>query len=570
MSRRLPLLPVFVAVFLAASTAAAFAQNAPAPGPAPGPSPTPSGSGAGSTAVTNPAVIPGEPEMIMPQVILKIEDLSVENVEAQLPPEENLLPPVRTVPILTEGELAVGEPVIPTTPVEGEGPMKPVTGPLLSSDIQLGAGTLGLISGNVSLKTLGPDPRFSLQFNHETLDGFAGHNPGSGFNTRTDGLSGGLRFGIGGVGTELAASFKEDENGLQGISSQVPTVAYSSALSRAISGSASFSGAIDRLSLTATAGGSLDSLTMQGTAPSPSSEIRLTPSMSASARFGAVKLGLDTNYWYRRDWYLAGGLDYLHRFEIAPTLSVDLPGNFVVQGSIGWFINSQGLSRFPFSVSLTGTPLDFLTLSFEGGYKVVPYDAHDVLAVNDFAQPMPLVDDRGWYGASSAQISLSRDLSATVKASFMASDEMPIGSTTLDPATGLFDVTQGSGTQFSLNSGLRWGITSYISLSAGWDHEFLDRPFFTPIDALSAGLLGLDPNGRFGGSVSMAAGPIADGTLQQPLLHASVFWKIVEPVKLQLDGDDLLGPLAGSRWGIAPNTYVTPGFRLSLSLGMSL
>ncbi len=69
----------------------------------------------------------------------------------------------------------------------------------------------------------------------------------------------------------------------------------------------------------------------------------------------------------------------------------------------------------------------------------------------------------------------------------------------------------------------------------------------------------------------MSAGPIADGTLQQPVLHVSGFWKIIEAVKLQIDGDDLLGPLLGGpRWSIARDLYITPGFRLSGSLGMSL
>ena len=126
----------------------------------------------------NPAVAPGEPEIIMPQVILQVEDLSVEKVEAQLPPEEELLPPVRTIPTLSEGELAVGEPTIPAAPVEAEGPSRPSNDRLLSSEVQLGAGTVNMIMGSVALKTLGPDPRFSLQFHHETLDGFGGHAAG--------------------------------------------------------------------------------------------------------------------------------------------------------------------------------------------------------------------------------------------------------------------------------------------------------------------------------------------------------------------------------------------------------
>jgi hypothetical protein len=153
----------------------------------------------------------------------------------------------------------------------------------------------------------------------------------------------------------------------------------------------------------------------------------------------------------------------------------------------------------------------------------------------------------------------------------MAHDAMPTGSTAQDPLTGLFPVTQASGTQLSTSAGLRWGITQAFSLSAAWNHELMDRPFFTPLDLITAGIVGLDPSGRFGASFTVSIGPIADGTLQQPVLHVSGFWKIIDAVKLQVDGDDLLMPLAGGdRWSVARGTFITPGFRITGSLSMSL
>ncbi|MGA2639725.1 MAG: hypothetical protein ABSG21_02335 [Spirochaetia bacterium] len=548
-------------LLLCLSTLPCAAQAAPAPR---------SGS---SAPVTDPAVGPGEPDIIMPQVVLQVEDLSVEKVEAQLPPEEEMLPPVRTIPVLSEGELAVGEPTIPAAPVEAEGPARPSNDRLLSSDVQLGAGTLSSISGSMALTTLGPDPRMSLQFHHETLDGFNGHVPGSGFSLRNDSLDGGLKFRLAGVATDLTGGFKEDETGLQGQSA----VGYSSALSRVLSGAASFSGSLtDWLTLAVEAGGGFDSLTLQGTSPLSSSGLRLAPTVSAEARFAGVKIGLETRYWYRDDSYLLGGQGQLHRVKIGSIFSLDLPSTFVLQASAGWFLNSAGLSLFPFSVSITGTPFEMLTLSLEGGYKVVPYDMHDILSSSSLAlTTSQLADDRGWYADSSAQLSLTRDLAVTVKADFMAHDAMPTGSTTLDSTTNsLFQVTQTggeNGLQLSTNAGLRWGITQAFSLSAGLSYEIMNRPFFTPRYAVTGGLVGLEPSGRFGGSLTVSAGPIYDNTYQQPVLHVSGFWKIIEAVKLQIDGDDLLAPLlSGPRWSIARNTYITPGFRIAASLGMSL
>ena len=78
MSRR-PASPALIALrfgaLLLASTTGLSAQAA--SDPTPGAASAPPGSGAGSTQVMNPAVVPGEPEIIMPQVILRIEDLSV-------------------------------------------------------------------------------------------------------------------------------------------------------------------------------------------------------------------------------------------------------------------------------------------------------------------------------------------------------------------------------------------------------------------------------------------------------------------------------------------------------------
>ncbi len=299
---------------------------------------------------TNPAVGPGEPEMVMPQVILQIEDLSVEKVEAQLPPEEELLPPERSIPVLSEGDLAVGEPQIPVPSVDTEGVVAQTGDRFLSSDVDLGAGTSNQIVGSMSLKTLGQDPRFTLQFNHETLDGFWGHVAGSGFSLRNDSLDGGLKFGIGSVNTDLSGSFLEKETGLQGVSS-----AYVAALSRTLSAAAVFTGTpFDWLTLNGGLAGGFDSLTLEGSAPLPVTGLHVQPSLSGEAHFGGVKIGLDTSYTYRND---AGSIaDELHRYTANASIGVTLaaPYTFAAQG--GWFWNSTGLSRFPFTLSATGTP----------------------------------------------------------------------------------------------------------------------------------------------------------------------------------------------------------------------
>jgi hypothetical protein len=518
----------------------------------------------------NPAAAPGEPEIVMPQVILQIEDLSVEKVEAQLPPEEDLLPPERTIPVMNEGDLAVGEPQIPASAVDTEAGARQQADRFLTSEVQLGAGSQNMITGSMSLKTLGQDPRFSLQFNHETLDGFAGHDPGSGFNLRDDGLNGGLKFRLGAMDTDITGSFSENENGLQSNPAGVP---YNTALARSLAANASFSASpLEWLALNAAVGAGYDSLTLEGSTPLPVTGLHVAPTLSAEARFGVVKIGLDTSYWYRSE--TMSSTDQLNRFQVGSTFHIDLPATFILEGSAAWFWNSAGLSLFPFTLSATGTPFAFLTMSLTGGYKVVPYELNDMISAHSLASPdlsIPLADDRGWFADASVQLTLTRDLAVTTKLSFMASEAMPVGSTSLDAATGLYTIAQQQGLRLDSDVGLRWGISQSFSLSAGWTQEYLTLPLFASSYAITVELIGLEPTGKFGGNFSIVVSPIVTGLLQLPVVRLSGFWKISDVVKLQLDCDDLLWPLLGGpRWDVAPDTYVTPGFRIAGSLSMSL
>jgi hypothetical protein len=505
---------------------------------------------------------PGEPEIVMPQVILEIEDLSVEKVEATLPPEEELLPPERRIPVLSEGELALGDPKLPPGVMDIEQNAGLPRDRFLASEIDLGAGMQNRIVGSISLKTIGPDPRFSLSFNHETLDGFAGFAPGSGYSARTDALDGTLKFGLGPVAVDLGGRFTEAEAGLQGQS------AFVARLARSLAAEAGFSGnPAEWLTFTAGIGGGTDSLTLEGSAPVSLSGFSIAPSLSAIARFGPLKVGLDSRYAFRSDPSTVGG--QLHRFQADASLAVDLPPTYILEARGGWFWNSAGLSLVPFHIGFTGTPFEFLTLSLAIGYRVAAYDLRDAMAAGTFVLPSALADDRGWFADTALQFTITRELSAGLKLSFMADEAMPRGSASRDTLSGLFLLDQAPGVRLGTDAGLRWGITSALSLSAGWTHEFLDRPFFAPLDTVKAELLALEPAGRLGGSISLVIAPTFSGMLQQPLLRLAGFWKVSDAVKLQLDADDLLWPLlAAPRMDIPP--FVTQGFRITGRVGIAL
>jgi hypothetical protein len=517
----------------------------------------------GQSPAAASTVAPGEPDMILPRVILQIEDLSVEQVRAQLPQEEDLLPPETKIPVMSEGDLAIEEPSIPAAAVQSEAAAGQPQDRLLSSEVELGAGNDNRLVANISLKTLGQDPRLSLLFNHETLDGFSGKPAGSGYSLRNDNLEGRLSFRMGSVDTVLTGSFLENETGLQ--SQPVP---YTARLGRSLFSSAAFSiTPLDWLTLKGAVDGGDDTLILQGVSPLQRDALRVAPSLSAEARFGTVKVGLQTRYSFRSDPPAAGG--ELHRYQASTSFSLDLPATFLMEGSVGWFWNSAGLSLFPFSLSLTGTPITLFTLSVSGGYRVTPYDMHDQLAVHPLVMPTGIPDDRGWFGDAMVQFNFTKDLSASLKVSFMAHEAMPVGSIVEDMATGLFPMGFQQGSELSSDAGLRWVISPSFSIAAGWVHQYVDHPFYDPLDTLKGELVGLEPAGRFGGTVSLSFAPTATGEIQQPLLGVSGFWKVTDAVKLHLDAEDLLWPfVGGSRWDIPP--YVKPGLRVLGSLSVTL
>ena len=82
----------------------------------------------------------GPGDLVLPPIVLEIEDLSEVRIEARLPPEQDLLPPDRRFPLPEPGALAIVEPSLPST--AGAGQPAGTTGNALETRAALGVGTL--------------------------------------------------------------------------------------------------------------------------------------------------------------------------------------------------------------------------------------------------------------------------------------------------------------------------------------------------------------------------------------------------------------------------------------------
>lgn len=443
---------------------------------------------ADTQTVPNPAQ-PTEPDIVLPQVVMEIEDLSVENVEATLPPEQELLPPERQLPPPALTEVPVVDPsisnVIASAPTGSGAPggtaAAGTPGPGLSAEAQLGGGLENTVLGSLSMKTLGPDPQLSLSFTHEGVDGFPDHQPGSGYSLRHEDLSGDLAAALGPVAVHTDGGYHEDENGLQG---QSP---YSDMLTRELTAGVDLSAKpLGWLSLGASTSGGVDTVALTAASPYSLSEYTASAQADATARFSPVSLTLSGSYDYRLNQFPAASPD-LQRFNAGLAVGWDLPASLLLEGHAAWFWDSQGLSLIPFELRFSGSPLDFLTFSLGGGYEVNPLNASDVLSQYAWVLPVPgtLLDDSGWFADSSVEVSLVSNLKLSGKLSYLGSSEMPDASPEQVAATGLYDLTQRAAQRLSSVVGVNWAPLHGISLGVNWNAEWLDRAAFTPSTTLA-------------------------------------------------------------------------------------
>jgi len=488
-----------------------------------------------------PAVEPEEPDIVLPEVILRIEDFSVDEVQAGIPGEGELGAPERTVPLPEVGELDIEEPEIPIGFGESRDLVTAERSSGLSAQAILGAGTLSYLYSQISLNRIGgEEPRFKLRFLHEMLDGTAGPQgaeAGSGFNTREDRLEAGIKFHLGSLGLEFEGLFQDRERGLQQW-----TATYLSHVHR--------QGGLDmrlelplgeRLTLSGQAGGSFASQLLTGTAPADTNEILVAPTAALEFQQGSIWLGLEGDYTYRS---VPGGVaDTLQRGGLRAFFGAEFLTNYRFEARGGWTWNSQLGHLFPFTVFLSGTPFSTFSFQASGGYRVVPVDYADLLVGYPLPQlPAAPEDDHGWFADLGMSFTLTQNLSLQARALLAWSNALPWPDGTLSP-DGLFTISQYSAVQLNTDARLRWNLGPLLTLTAGLHTELLDRAPEAPLHSAIVEIQGNNAEDRWGGEASLEFA-IGDPALT-PLLSAGGFYNITDTISLIAEVEDLLHPLLG-------------------------
>ena len=511
------------------------------------------------------AAEPEEPALVLPTYVLEIEDLRVETVEAGLPEEQDLLPPERSPPLPAGGELDVKEPNVALTPPSGDAPSLGLAAAPFFVEGTVGAGSLHHLVSRLSIYRPGAEPRFKLAFSYDMMDGLGGNPAGAGFHRKTDSLEGSLEITSGAVRVSGSGIFRDEDIGLQGQTS------YESRIRRATVGAAGVSWDVsDLVRLSGGLDGTAAALLLTRGAPDALIGYRLTPRVGAELASGPFRAGLELAYTLSLTD--AGSVTALHRFHPRLSASLDLPLNLAAAAEVGWHYRLGDSHLVPFSLALSGVPLDPLWFRLAGGYRVVDHDRGDLTAMG---WTIPLAtdpsDERGWFGEATVRVSVAKVLLLSGSLSFSRSQGVPAYAATPDPTSGLLTVEQVAADRLEAGAGLRWDLTRAISARIDYARRFIGRQRYESSDDLKLAVEGSVASGKAGGLLEarLVIVPEVLPLLQVPRVDASAFVRFSANVRVVAEVTDLLLPLTGApRLGIPP--FVEPGFGASVRLLVSL
>jgi hypothetical protein len=500
---------------------------------------------------------PEEPEIVLPRVVLEIEDLSVEKVRTGLPKSEELPTPWREHPLPEPGELSIAEASFEVqTPDNGS--KKPPARKDFVAEAIVGTGTPNHFFSRISLYKYGEPPEGSLFFQHEMFDGFSENPPGSGYNFRDDTLKGMIRFNVGDVEMRTTGSFSDTERGLQGKGT------YYSKLNRKVKGTVT---ARYEISEQFHIAGELDgwgaSQLLVGTpSGNRASELVLSPQIRGELLLENVYLALTPRVSYRN--VASNPALSVTRVEVSGDFGITLGEKYRLDGGIGWFYSDPTYHLLPFHLAFTLTPSELFTLQLKGGYRIDEYNLADIYEQYRYsAVGQSLIDSHGWFFDVGSRFALSDRWMLSADVSFMSQSGMLTAWGTPDPVTGLFQTRQVEALRLGVDLSARWTITSSISARFAIESEILDNPEFFPRHRFSADIEHSERSGRYGGGLLSSLFIGEHEWVQSPVIDLYGFYRPIEYVRFSLELNDLLLPIAGTpRYGWYP--YIERGFGVTL------
>jgi len=509
------------------------------------------------------SIEPEEPEIVLPSVVLELEDLSVEVVIAELPGDEELLPPEISFSLPETEDIIVEEPQVDYS-ILGPGKEGYVKGEKgYTVEGVLGTGTLNQFYSSIAVYHLEALPEVKVRFLHEIMDGFSGKSPGEGYNLRDDQLESSVRFKTREVDITVEGSFSDKERGLQGMGS------YYSRINREVYGSGEaeydFSENFNvKGSIMTSAASHLltgKTVSIQGVEERVT-EFIVNPSVTVEYRFGRGKFSFVPGYTYRSvpdisslSAHMAGVKGY---FEY------DFSEAYQMQLNAGWQWSEITGHRLPFDISVNVIVSEFFSFNVGAGYNVETYNLRNILSEYPLmGLPALLEDNHGLFFRGRTTWTPRGGVIIDAGLSLTQNQNLPVPVQTQDVNTGLFPFSQQELIMLNTDIGIRWHITKMLSARVGLTSELMERPLFYPANQLTMELRGVEKVGRYGGDASMRFITGVNDFVQAPVVSLRGYYQATDFFTISAEVDDLLFYfLDGPRYTWYP--YLDTGFNITL------
>ncbi len=519
------------------------------------------------------SVEPAEPGIVLPPVMLSVEDVSQAEIQTPLPqqsppPLPAIEPALPDVAKLNVAQVSYNVPV-PSASPSGAGASRQSS---FYSEGTIGAGSMNQVIGEVSLYKIGADPRFSLHFSHDQLDGYddgATFEPtGSGYFHRNDAIDGSLSAGNGSpFRLDSGASYTETEDGLQGLGD------YSSVTHRFIDANVSSSyQSANPFGLTASVDGGIADTTLSASAPRNGAEYRATPDLGVTYASGALRASLDGFYGLTEIMPLAqdqaGPSASVARAGGTLSLKADVGEGLTLSGKVGVHWDPTNDLQAPFELDASGFSGDSFTYRLYGGYRVNDYSYADLWAAYPFIEEAgPLASSLSWYLGGTSRVRIGEELALDLGLEYSTDTAavVPIGLSA--DGSGLFTFAQVASARVKPSFGLSWRPEGPFSLKGSWEGDFYESSPLLPISTFSLDAEVANRKNSVGGGLTGSLDLYTTGA-QAPDIGLSGFVRASEGVLFIANVNDLVTPFVeGGRtlWG----TYLEPGFNVTLKTEIS-
>lgn len=525
----------------------------------------------GRGAASGPAA-PEDTEIIVPELVLEVEELEVEQVSAVLPEEGELALGQVSIPLPGADDLSIDDEAF-SVPLPGSAATPQATS--IFSSGRLGAGSANHIVGELSLYKLGADPRFRLRFAYEGLDGFQFQPPGSGYFSRSNVIDGWFAASGDRAEIEAEAAFRENALGLQGRSDS-----FSAGLRRTTASAEAVFVPEPLISLTGALDGSVGSRILSTARESDAVgelEIAATPSAQARFTISAVDVVFESSYFIRA--LLSENVPLGQNVDLLGGVDLELPSSLTLGARAGIFWEPGDPLEYPWRLSLGMLLGEAFEASVEGGYRV------DRITMEEIWDRVPLAgvssndalaeieNDGQWYAGVATRWSGATGLTLTGEVDFAAHDAaVDIGA--YDGFAEEFPLQQRSMLRLTSSVNASWRPGQRMQVQAGWSGSFLDTPAGIPTSSIDGSLRVNDASERFTGIVEARSDFYPEAAM--PWLGVTGAFAPSDELEFTLELADLLAPLLeagrGSLGPVPTDDYpfVEPGFRASVYTRISL